>query len=107
MTKSYVPRVKWIKPENPTYSVYNPNPDWEKLGKRWITYALNKWQPTTPLSKELYVAYIPHAPLEIEQGNTTHCVAPTEWDLSKVPGESNLNMGSGNNLRNVLVCGSD
>lgn len=88
-----LPKVRIIKMEKASYSIENPNSEWQIKGEKWITFALSKWK-----EGEVYdVAYIPHVPIEIRQGKQIHKVIPTRWDLEQVPKASNLYMGGGNN----------
>jgi len=88
-----MPRVRKMKIEKALYSIENPNPNWKDMGEEWIKFALNTWKPG-----EAYdVAYIPHIPVELRQGNKIHNVIPTRWDLDENPNPANLYMGGRDN----------
>lgn len=89
------PKVRIMKEEKPTYTFENPNPNWEELGRQWIEYALEYWNPREPC--DIKVAYIPHSPLKIKQAMKTgssivNDVLPTRWNLEKKPDSANFYM---------------
>jgi hypothetical protein len=88
-----MPRARIMKMEKATYSIEKPNPDWKTKGEKWIRFALENWE----IGMQFDVAYIPHVPIVIKQGNIIHNVIPTRWDLEEIPNAVNLYMGEGNN----------
>jgi len=89
--KARYPKVRIMKIENAKYSIQNPNPEWESKGEKWITFALSKqeWK----VGDTYDVAYIPHIPIKIIQGNIVHNVIPMYWDLEHNPDVSNFYLG--------------
>ena len=89
--KARFPNVRIMKIENSKYSIQKPNPEWKNKGEKWIAFALSKqeWK----VGDTYDVAYIPHIPIEIIQGNKVHNVIPTYWDLEHTPDASNFYLG--------------
>lgn len=84
------PKVRVMKIEKATYSLENPNPEWKDKGEKWIRFALSKqeWE----IGETYDVAYIPHIPIEITQGNSIHNIMPTYWSSEKLPNASNFSV---------------
>ena len=80
-----------MKIENAKYSIQNLNPEWKNKGEKWITFALSikEWK----VGQTYDVAYIPHIPIKIIQGNKVHNVIPTYWDLEHNSAASNFYLG--------------
>lgn len=89
--KTKIPKVRIMKIENAKYSIQNPNPEWKNKGEKWITFALSikEWK----VGQTYDVAYIPHIPIKIIQGNKVHNVIPTYWDLEHNSAASNFYLG--------------
>lgn len=64
--------VRIMKPENNTYTVEDPNPDWKRLGEQWIDFAINKAKEHT----QYKVAYIPSMCIRINYDNHEFYRAP-------------------------------
>ncbi len=89
--------VRIMKMESNIYSMENPNPHWQNLGEKWVQFALSECREGV----QYEVAYIPHIPIEIKQGNTIHNVLPTYWDSDNIKDDlkvCNFTLGGGNNL---------
>jgi len=88
---TFKPRIRLMKIESHTYSIENPNPEWEIKGEKWIHFALHEWKPTDSYD----VAYIPHIPILITKGKRVHTVIPTYWEEGS--NATNFYMGGYNN----------
>lgn len=102
-------KVRVVKPELPTYSFSNPNPEWVNLGCGWIDYALNHYRPEAQVGemrdRHNDVAYIPHIPLEIKlERPKPHYVLPTEWNLDELPRAANFYAYKGGFRLNAKQC---